>query len=275
MNRHRQEGRAFLYIPCVAEQEAGRSEMRHMMQRFFGNSRERLLLSLLGDDERRSGGAATLERGDCSGGGQPRGRRPMMPAALAAAVLLGPGAESISRLVANSFVAGLWQGVVLAAGVGICLHLVPRTTAAVRFAVWTAVFAVLAVLPLVHAYGQRAGAGVAGHGSVLQVDLRWSFAIAAVWLVVSLVRAVKLAMSGARLLRIWKRAVPVAGCDEVLSAAGIRRATICTSKDVDRPSVIGFLSPRILIPEDLFARLTTAEFGLIVLHEMGHLWRSR
>jgi predicted transcriptional regulator len=48
---HRQEGRAFVYRPCVAEQEASRSEMRHLMGRFFGNSRERLLLSLLGDDE--------------------------------------------------------------------------------------------------------------------------------------------------------------------------------------------------------------------------------
>lgn len=46
---HRQEGRAFLYSPCVAEHEARRSEVRHVMQRFFGNSRERLLLSLLGD----------------------------------------------------------------------------------------------------------------------------------------------------------------------------------------------------------------------------------
>lgn len=49
--RHRQEGRAFLYSPCVAEHEASRSEVRHMMRRFFGDSRERLLLSLLGDDE--------------------------------------------------------------------------------------------------------------------------------------------------------------------------------------------------------------------------------
>ncbi len=49
--RHRQEGRAFLYSPCIEEQEASRSEVRHMMQRFFGNSRERLLLSLLGDEE--------------------------------------------------------------------------------------------------------------------------------------------------------------------------------------------------------------------------------
>lgn len=46
---HRQEGRAFLYSPCVAEHEASRSEVKHVLQRFFGNSREQLLLSLLGD----------------------------------------------------------------------------------------------------------------------------------------------------------------------------------------------------------------------------------
>ena len=48
---HRQEGRAFLYTPCVAEHEASKSEVRHVLQRFFGNSRERLLLSLLGDED--------------------------------------------------------------------------------------------------------------------------------------------------------------------------------------------------------------------------------
>jgi Predicted transcriptional regulator len=48
---HRQEGRAFLYSPSVAEEEASRSEVKHLMSRFFGNSRERLLLSLLGDGE--------------------------------------------------------------------------------------------------------------------------------------------------------------------------------------------------------------------------------
>jgi predicted transcriptional regulator len=48
---HRQEGRAFVYRPCVEEYEASRSEVRHVLSRFFGNSRERLLLSLLGDEE--------------------------------------------------------------------------------------------------------------------------------------------------------------------------------------------------------------------------------
>jgi len=47
---HRQEGRAFLYSAAVAETDAGRSEVKHVLQRFFGNSRERLVLSLLGDD---------------------------------------------------------------------------------------------------------------------------------------------------------------------------------------------------------------------------------
>src|ERR1019366_5094583 len=48
---HRQEGRAFLYTPAVAEREASQSEIRHVLGRFFGNSRDQLLLSLLGDDE--------------------------------------------------------------------------------------------------------------------------------------------------------------------------------------------------------------------------------
>jgi predicted transcriptional regulator len=51
---HRQEGRAFLYRPRVAEHEASRSEVNHMLHRFFGNSRERLLLTLLGEGDMTS-----------------------------------------------------------------------------------------------------------------------------------------------------------------------------------------------------------------------------
>jgi predicted transcriptional regulator len=48
---HRQEGRAFLYTATVAEQDAQQSEVRHVMNRFFGNSRERLMLALLGEGD--------------------------------------------------------------------------------------------------------------------------------------------------------------------------------------------------------------------------------
>ena len=49
--QHRPFGRAFLYSACVEEQEAGRSEVRHVLSRFFGDSPERLLLTLLGDSD--------------------------------------------------------------------------------------------------------------------------------------------------------------------------------------------------------------------------------
>ena len=129
------------------------------------------------------------------------------------------------------------------------------------------------MLPLVHAYSLNSDIGAPSR-AVVHVDVRWSFVIAAIWLAASLVRGVKLAMSAVRLRGIWKRAVVVEGCDEVLAAAGFDGVEICTSSEVDRPSVIGFFSPRILIPEELFERLTTAEFGQIVLHEVGHLRRA-
>lgn len=47
---HRQEGRAFVYWPCVQENEASSSEVRNVLHRFFGNSREKLVLSLLDDE---------------------------------------------------------------------------------------------------------------------------------------------------------------------------------------------------------------------------------
>jgi predicted transcriptional regulator len=82
--QHRQEGRAYVYSPCVGEHEASRSEVRHMMQRFFGNSRERLLLSLLGDEEispeelqrLRDAIAKTAEDSTGSGKTKPDGTRP-------------------------------------------------------------------------------------------------------------------------------------------------------------------------------------------------------
>ena len=48
---HRQEGRAFLYSASVAEQDARQSELRHVMGRFFGDSREKLMLAILGDGD--------------------------------------------------------------------------------------------------------------------------------------------------------------------------------------------------------------------------------
>ena len=49
--RHRQQGRAFVYTARVAETDAQQHEVRHVISRFFGDSRKRLMLALLGDDD--------------------------------------------------------------------------------------------------------------------------------------------------------------------------------------------------------------------------------
>jgi predicted transcriptional regulator len=59
---HRQEGRAFLYRPCIAEDEASRSEVSHLLNRFFGNSREQLLLTLVGDGDITQGELQRLKK---------------------------------------------------------------------------------------------------------------------------------------------------------------------------------------------------------------------
>jgi Zn-dependent protease with chaperone function len=186
--------------------------------------------------------------------------------------------EEMSRFAAMSFVSGLWQGIALAAGAALCLRLVPKTTAAVRFAVWTGVFAVLALLPLLHTYAWRGVATASEQGGrVLHVDVRWSFAIGLLWLALSLSRGVKLASGAVRLRGIWKRAVPVEANERVgsaLVAARLGGAQLCSSLDVDRPSVIGFFSPRILIPTDLAGKLSSEEMEQIVMHEIGHLRRA-
>lgn len=47
---HNKDGRAHVYRPLVARQEATRSEITHLLGRFFQNSRELLVLNLLEDE---------------------------------------------------------------------------------------------------------------------------------------------------------------------------------------------------------------------------------
>lgn len=46
---HAKDGRAHVYNPLVAEGEASRSEIRHLVSRFFRNSHEDLVLNILED----------------------------------------------------------------------------------------------------------------------------------------------------------------------------------------------------------------------------------
>jgi len=49
--QHRKEGRRSYISPWSLRKKAGISEVRQVLRRFFGDSREKLMLSLLGDSE--------------------------------------------------------------------------------------------------------------------------------------------------------------------------------------------------------------------------------
>src|SRR5579871_6453746 len=122
--------------------------------------------------------------------------------------------EKLSQIAASSLVSGIWQGILLAVSVGLILRLVPKTTATIRFIIWTALFLVLALLPLLNAFSGAQDRIYDTHSSIVQssmvqLDIRWGFAIAAMWALLSLVRAVRLAISAFRLRQLWRRATPV------------------------------------------------------------------
>jgi beta-lactamase regulating signal transducer with metallopeptidase domain len=158
----------------------------------------------------------------------------------------------------------------------------PGMSAAARSVVWMNVFLALVVLhflPLFRAHGSE---GDAGHPAALHLGLMWSLAIAAVWMGMSLFRAGQLVLSAIRLHGMAARATPLVA-DEALRGlleiriAGVkagRSAQLCISDQVQRPSVLGFFRPRILIPPDLLERLTVEEMQQVVLHEMEHLRRA-
>jgi beta-lactamase regulating signal transducer with metallopeptidase domain len=188
----------------------------------------------------------------------------------------------LAAAASGSLVSAVWEGLVLAACVAICLRLLPGMTAAARSVVWSVVMVLAVALPFAHLSG---GAAISGAG--WRVDERVSLAIAAVWILLSIVRAAQLVRSALYLRGIARSAVPVevgAELAAVLSehshgrrdeaASNMGHPVLCVSEDVDRPCVVGFSSPRILIPASLMPKLTDGELMQIVLHEMEHLRRG-
>jgi beta-lactamase regulating signal transducer with metallopeptidase domain len=184
--------------------------------------------------------------------------------------------HTFAQTAAPAAITALWQGLAVAAALGLGLRLAPRISAAHRFLVWCAGFAVVAALPFLPAFASLAAHPAAQVASPtpsaawLELTPRWTTAIAAFWLVASLFRLGDLAIHTKRLRRLWRSATPV---DQPAESPAVRNVQVCTTTALDRPSVIGFFAPRILIPAWLFARLTAGELEQIVLHESQHLRR--
>ena len=185
-------------------------------------------------------------------------------------------ALSFSALAAANLISAIWQGAVLAAAVALCLRFLPRLSAASRSLVWLATFLFLVCLHVLPLMPGGAAGTMAEPGAKLHFDLRWSLAIAAIWAMLSLWRAVQLLLSAVRLRQLAHRAIPIATSPELaaLMRSSRRPVALCVSDEVSRPSVFGFFRPRILLPPGLLERLSHQELCQVVLHEMEHLRRG-
>jgi beta-lactamase regulating signal transducer with metallopeptidase domain len=189
--------------------------------------------------------------------------------------------EATSQVAASALIASVWQGILLAGIISICIKLAPRTTAGIRFLIWMAVFLAVALLPVFSSLaGSHAQSAAIAMGSpaasAMELDSRWALGIAALWLVCSVFRGAGLIGNAFRLRSLWKRAVPIDAGTEIqaiLGGASVRRAQLCISGEVDQPCVIGFFAPRVLIPGWLMEKATASELEQIVLHEISHLRR--
>ncbi len=191
--------------------------------------------------------------------------------------------DGFAQAAAPAAVAAFWQSLLIALAMVLCLQFLLRCSAAHRFAAWAAGFAVAASLPLLpFILSERSGALTAAAApadarSWLELDSHWGFVIAGFWLAGSTIRATELIVHSLRLRKLWRSATPVesdASARSLLARTRhARRAEICTTPDLDRPSVIGFFAPRILIPDWLYPRLTAGELEQVVLHEAEHLRR--
>jgi Zn-dependent protease with chaperone function len=172
----------------------------------------------------------------------------------------------LSAHAAASLLAAIWQGALLALCAALCLRLLPRLSAATRSAIWMTVFAIAVALHFMPASHPVASTAEV-HASPV-----WSLVFVAVWLVCSLFRAGQLLLGVLRVREVNRRAISLERGSGIPQIG--RRYQVCVSPDVDRPSVLGFFSPRVLLPAGLAEKLTPAELHQVLLHETEHLRRS-
>jgi bla regulator protein blaR1 len=181
--------------------------------------------------------------------------------------------SELFRIAAHVFFAGLWQGAVLTLAVALALRLCSRVGPQLRFAVWAIAFAGLLATPLLNLQAHFSSTGT--HAASVQLSESWEYAITVLWFILMSVRAVQLIVHMSRLQATWRRATPIRASESIskLLQRSRRSVELCISADVDSPSVIGFLSPRLLIPEWLVGKLSPEDMAQIVLHELEHLRR--
>ena len=190
--------------------------------------------------------------------------------------MISPAMLALSERLSASLFADTLHALLLLGLVAAALRLLPSLSAATRSIVWTLVLVLVVGLPWLPAGTGAHSIHLAGGPLEVHLASGWSLVLASLWLLGSLLRGVSLLRSGLRLRAVRRSAIPVRDEAPVASSTAqgaARSAVLCVSESVDRPCVVGFFSPRVLIPVGLYGKLTAFELEQILLHEREHLRR--
>src|ERR1700694_243847 len=109
----------------------------------------------------------------------------------------------LSATATSALFSAIVEGTVLAACVLVCLRLLPGLSAAARSVIWLNVFLLLILLHFVPMFALQGKSTTPGYPSPIAspviLDVRWSFAIAALWAMLSLWRAAQLTVGAIHL----------------------------------------------------------------------------
>jgi Zn-dependent protease with chaperone function len=183
----------------------------------------------------------------------------------------------MAAAVLGTLLNGIIVGMALVAALWLMLRLLPPSSAATRYAVWSAALVAILSLPWLMLRAPASG----GQGSALPSAalltlptpggwLGWALAA---WLAISAVMLARLALSYRSMRRLKGEARPLAIDEALLESAGGRRVQLRASSQIAVPMAAGLSCPVILIPEALSEQLSEEEFRQVLLHELAHLRR--
>jgi hypothetical protein len=183
----------------------------------------------------------------------------------------------IAAAVLGTLLNAIVVGMALAAALWLMLRLLPRSSAATRYAVWSAALVAILSLPLLMLRAPASGGQGSGLPGAALVTLPtpggWVLWALAAWLAISAALLARLAWSYRSMRRLKREARPLAMEQALLGSARGRRVQLRASSQIAVPMAAGLCDPVILIPEALSEQLSEEEFRQVLLHELAHLRR--
>lgn len=174
----------------------------------------------------------------------------------------------------------LAEGLALAVLVSGVLRLAPGKDSRTRFRVWFSALLATATLPLLTTEWQSLPSLARAPQSLISVPLALVECVCAAWLVVAMLRLLRLTFGVRQIRKLRRPCQPIR--EEQLGAElarrvaefrNVRPVSILVSPDVHVPAAVGFFKPAIVLPAWLAGEGPSGELKHVVMHELEHLRR--